>query len=141
MNCRTGTRRSGFNLVETMVASVILSGAVLALGAVSSGALTQMRLNRQYEAAASIVDKQLTLIDAVGIDQFIEQGQSEGVVEEPEPGYTWAVQTEYVDIDNVYLVAVTVRWLDRQRPRQIVVQTKLNGTSTVASLGQETQER
>ena len=141
MNCRTGTRRSGFNLVETMVASVILSGAVLALGAVSSGALTQMRLNRQYEAAASIVDKQLTLIDAVGMDQFIEQGQSEGVVEEPEPGYTWAVQTEYVGIDNVYLVAVTVRWLDRRRPRQIVVQTRLNGTSTVASLGRETQER
>ena len=141
MNCRIGTRRSGFNLVETMVASVILSGAVLALGAVSSGALTQMRLNRQYEAAASIVDKQLTLIDAVGIDQFIEQGQSEGVVEELEPGYAWTVQTEYVGIDNVYLVAITVRWLDRQRPRQIVVQTRLNGTTTVAPLGQGAQER
>ncbi len=135
----TSTRHSGFNLVETIVASVILSGAVLALGAVSSGTLTQTRLNRQYEAAASIIDRQLTLIDAVGIDAFIEQGQTEGVVEEWEPGYAWAVRTEYEGIDNVYLVTVTVRWLERNRPRQIAVQTKLNGTSTLATL--ETPQR
>lgn len=135
----TCTRHSGFNLVETIVASVILSGAVLALGAVSSGTLTQTRLNRQYEAAASIIDRQLTLIDAAGIDAFIEQGQTEGVVEEWEPGYTWTVRTEYEGIDNVYLVTVTVRWLERNRPRQIAVQTKLNGTSTLATL--ETPQR
>ncbi len=133
------TRQSGFNLVETIVAGVILSSAVLTLGAISSGALTDMRLNRQYEMAASVVDKQLTLIDAVGIDQFIEQGQSDGVVEELEPGYAWAVSTEYEGIDNVYLVTITVRWLDRGRPRQIAVQTRLNGTSTLTTLG--TQER
>ncbi len=135
----TCTRQSGFNLVETIVAGVILSSAVLTLGAISSGALTDMRLNRQYETAASVVDKQLTLIDAVGIDQFIEQGQSEGVVEEFEPGYAWAVSTEYEGIDNVYLVTITVRWMDRNRPRQIAVQTRLNGTSTLTTLG--TQER
>jgi len=124
--------RSGFNLVETMVASVILSGAVLAVGAISSGALTDTRLNRHYEVAASVIDKQLTLIDSVGIDQFIELGQSEGVIEELEPGYSWAVSTQYQGIDNLYLVTITVRWLERNRPRQLVAQTMLNGASTAA---------
>ena len=131
--------RSGFNLIETIVASVILSGAVLALGAISSRGLMDTRLNRHHEVAASVIDKQLTLIDAMGIDQFIEQGQSEGIIEELEPGYTWAVSTEYYGIDNVYLVTVTVGWLERNRPRQLVAQTMLNGAATVTA--PQTQER
>lgn len=133
------TRRSGFNLVETIVASVILSGSVLALGAISSHGLTDTRLNRHYETAASVIDKQLTLIDAMGIDQFIDQGQSEGMIQELDPGYTWAVTTEYQGIDNVYLVTVTVRWLEGHRSRQLVAQTMLNGASTITTPG--TQER
>jgi hypothetical protein len=135
----TDRRRSGFNLVETIVASVILSGAVLALGAISSRGLTDTRLNRHYEVAASVIDKQLTLIDSIGIDQFIEQGQSEGTIEELDPGYTWAVGTEYYGVDNVYLVTITVQWLEHNRPRQVVAQTMLNGATTVAT--QTTQER
>ena len=133
------TKRLGFNLVETIVASVILSGSVLALGAISSRGLTGTRLNRHYEAAASVIDKQLTLIDAMGIDQFVDQGQSQGVVQELEPGYTWSVSTEYQGIDNVYLVTITVQWLEGSRPRQLVAQTMLNGASAIAT--PETQER
>jgi prepilin-type N-terminal cleavage/methylation domain-containing protein len=135
----TDTRRSGFNLIETLVASVILSGAVLTLGAISSRGLTSTRLNRHHEVAASVLDKQLTLIDAMGIDTFIDLGVSEGVIEELEPGYTWAVSTEYEGIDNVYLVTVTVRWMEANRPHEVSAQTRLNGVSTV--MPQATEER
>ncbi len=135
----TDTKRSGFNLVETLVASVILSGTVLTLGAISSRGLTSTRLNRHHEVAASVLDKQLTLIDAVGIDAFIDLGESEGVIEELEPGYTWAVSTEYEGIDNLYLVTVTVRWMEGNRPRQISAQTRLNGVST--AMPETPQER
>ena len=91
---------------------MILSSAVLTLGAIGTNALSGTRLHRHYEVAASLIDKQLSLIDYMGIDQFIQMGQTEGIVEELEPGYRWSVTTEYQGVDNLYLVAITVSWLE-----------------------------
>jgi len=121
----------GFNLVETVVASVILSGAVLTVGAISTRALTGTRLNRQYEIAASLIDKQLSLIDYMGIDEFIDLGQMEGDFTDFEPGYHWQASVEYQEIDNLYLVTITVSWLERNRPYSMTVQTRLNGEGTI----------
>ena len=127
------TNTGGFNLVETMVASVILSGAVLTVGAISTNALTGTRLNRHHEVAAAVVEKQLTLIDYMGIDEFVETNQTEGVFDEVEPGYQWEVTTEYQGTDNLYMVSITVTWLEGKRPYSLTVQTMLNGTGLITS--------
>ncbi len=125
--------RRGFNLVEALVATMILSGAVLTLGAIGTNALSGTRLHRHYEVAASLIDKQLSLIDYMGIDQFIQTGQMEGIVEEWEPGYQWRVTTEYQGVDNLYLVGITVSWLEGQRPYSVTAQTMLDGTGTATT--------
>lgn len=127
--------KKGFTLVETVTSSAILCGAVLTLVAITSRSLTATRVNRQYETASSIIDKQLSLLDYVGIDDFIELGQAEGVVEDFEPGYHWAVSTEYQGIDSLYLVTITVTWSERNRPYSISVQTMLNGESMYVDTG------
>ena len=121
--------KKGFSLIETLVASAILSGAVLTLGAISTMSLSGTRLNRRYEMAALLIDKQLSLIDYVGIDEFVELGQMEGVFEEIEPEYHWEVATEYQDIDSLYLVTITVSWVDGNRPYSLSVDTMLDGIS------------
>jgi len=122
-------QRKGFTLVETVVASAILCGTVLVVGAISTRAVSGTRLNRQYEMAALVADRQLRLIDYVGIDSFIESGQMEGVFEQFEPVYYWKVATEYLDIDSLYLVTITVSWMDGNRPYRITVDTMLDGVS------------
>ena len=112
---------------------MILSGAVLTLSAISTNALTSTRLHRHYEMAASVIDQQLTLIDHVGIDQFIEAGQMEGIVDQLEPGYQWVVTTEYPGTDNLYLVKITVTWLEGRRPYSVTAQTMLNGAASAAT--------
>lgn len=67
----------GFTLVETIAANVILCGAVVTLGAIGTVCLTQTKLNSQYETAANLADRQLSLIDYIGIDTFVQQGQFE----------------------------------------------------------------
>jgi hypothetical protein len=134
-----GTKHGGFNLVEALVATVILSGAVLTLGAIGTNALSGTRLHRHYEVAAALIDKQLTLIDYLGIDQFIEAGQTEGIVEELEPGYVWSVTTEYQGVDNLYLVGITVSWLEGSRPYRVSAQTMLDGTGTATDTSTGTQ--
>ncbi len=135
-------RQRGFNLVEILAASMILSAAVLALSTISTNALTSTRLNRHYERAASILDQQLTLIDQIGIDQFIEAGQMEGVDERFEPGYHWAVSAQYAGTDNVYAVKIAVTWQEGKRPYSVVVQTMLNGASLASeTITQESQSQ
>ncbi len=128
----------GFTLVETVTASAILCGAVLTVGAISTRSLSGPRLNRRYEMAASLIDKQLSLIDYVGIDEFIELGQMEGVFEESELEYRWEVVTEYQDIDSLYLVTITVSWVEHNRPYSISANTMLDGISVFIEVEVET---
>jgi Tfp pilus assembly protein PilV len=130
--------KRGFNLVETVVASAILSGTVLTVGAISTRALTGTRLNRQYEIATLLIDKQLNLIDYIGIDEFVNLGQTEGVNEDFEPGYQWQVSAEYQGVDSLYLVTITVTWVERSRPYGLLVQTMFNGKSTYVESVTET---
>ena len=134
---RRGTPPSlGFSLVETIVAAVVLSGVVVTVGAVSSRALTTTRLNREYEAASSIIDRQMTMIQYAGVDQLVESGGTlEGQVDDPPPGYHWAAATVYEGIDALYQVTLTVTWVDQGRAFSLSVDTQLNGASTLTSNG------
>jgi len=128
---RRTSKTSGFSLVETLVAGTILSGSVLAILAASTSFIGTTRLNRQYERAASLVEKQFSLIDFIGIDDFIDSGEQEGISEEYETAYSWQVENEYQDLDGLYRLTMTVTWVDRGRPRRLIVETMLNGESLV----------
>lgn len=135
MTARIMKNSSGFTLVETIVATVILCGAVLALGAISTRSLSQTKVNRQYETAAALVDRQLGFIDYIGVKDFVGSGQTEGDFEAIDKTYHWAVATKYLGIDNLYLVNVTVSWVEQNRVHSISVDTRLNGTAGIIETG------
>ena len=118
----------GFTLIEIIVASIILCGSVLVVSAISTRSLSGTKLNRQYEVAAALADRQLALIDYMGVDSFIESGQTEGNFERIDAEYHWEAAAEFRDIDNLYLVNITVSWVERNRPYSVSVGTMLNGT-------------
>lgn len=120
-------RRAGFTLVETVLGAGILAFAVIMLVAGTTRALAGARLNRQRELAAALLDRQLTMIDYIGIEEFIEFGQTEGEFDEYEGRYGWQVVAEPQLIGNLYKVSMTVSWLDGNRPYSISVDTMLNG--------------
>lgn len=122
----------GFTLVEVIASSVILCAAVMIVGSIATRALLGTQLNRRNETAAFLADKQLGLIDYVGIDSVSELGEMEGDIEEAGDTYHWVIETEYQEINNLYQVKVTVSWVVANRPYSLVVDTMLNGT-TVAS--------
>jgi len=129
----------GFTLVEVITASAILCGAVMIVGTVGTQALSGTRLNRLHEMAASLADRQLTVIDYVGIDSVLESGDLEGDSEDLGYPFHWQVETEYQDIDALYLVTVTVSWMDGSRPRSVSVETMFDGTTLPTDSGTQTQ--
>jgi prepilin-type N-terminal cleavage/methylation domain-containing protein len=137
----TKTRTKGFTLVEVIASSIILCGAVMIVGAIGTQALTGTHLNRGYETAVSLADKQLGLIDYIGIDSIVEMRQLEGDYEDSGCVYHWKINTEYQEIGGLYLVTLTISWIDRNRPYSISVNTMLNGETlseeSSAETGQE----
>ena len=126
-------KKRGFTLVETIVSTIILCGSVLTIGAICSRAVTGTRINRSYETALNLVNRQLSLIDYVGIDEFLDMGQMAGDFEDIAPGYHWQVVTEYQEIDALYYVSITVFWYEHTRLNQVTVDTMFDGTSQYAT--------
>ena len=127
-------RFGGFTLVETIAANVILCGSVVALGAIGTVCLTQTKLNSQYETAANLADRQLSLIDYIGVDTFVQQGNFEGEFESSGVKYVWRCDIAYMEIDNLYAIAVTVSWEHRGRQYNVAVETRINGAGTSEQL-------
>jgi prepilin-type N-terminal cleavage/methylation domain-containing protein len=134
------TKRKGFTLVEVIASSIILCGAVMIVGAISTQALTGTHLNRRYEMAASLADKQLSLIDYIGIDSIVKMGQLEGEYDDAGNVYYWKIDTEYQNIDSLYLVTLTISWVDRSRPYSISINTMLEGQTSPEESGSSSTE-
>lgn len=122
--------RRGFNLVETLVATLILSATVVTVGALSTRAMTDCRLNQDRERAALLADRLLAQIEATGVTQFLQQGQLQGDFGDLAPGVQWQVTHEFLDIDQLYQVTVTITWMEpgHGRGRSYTVETMLNGS-------------
>ncbi|MHC4475211.1 MAG: hypothetical protein ACYTEL_06185 [Planctomycetota bacterium] len=131
---RVNRRKNGFLLVEALAASGLLCLAVIMLVAGSSRWLSQASINRQYEMAAALIDKQLTMIDHIGIDNFVLAGQTEGEFDEIGPGYRWKVATVSQELDNLYDVTITVTWVRQGRVYSLSADTMLNGQGLLAGL-------
>jgi len=126
---RTPHRKNGkgFTLVEVIAASVILCAVVMIVGAIGTHSLVGTHLNRRYEMAAALADRQLSLIEYAGIDSIVEMGTLDGDSEELGYLYHWEVVTEYQEIDNLYLVTITVGWVEANRPYTLTVDTMFDG--------------
>ena len=122
----------GFSLIEMIVASIILSLAVVSVCAVSTKSMTAVRANRDYEVAWDLLDRQLTVIDYAGIEEFLNEGQMEGHFgdEDTEGSHYWSAKCEEGEYDYLYNVKLTVSWGPENAPRSISVTTVLNGSGT-----------
>lgn len=123
---RIRTNKKAFTLIETITASVIICAAALALGAISTRSLSQTKHNRQYEVAMTCLDRQLTIIDYIGIDDFLEMGQTEGKFSQYEPQVRWELYTSPTDLDKLYMVKLTVSWTERGKIHSISAETLMN---------------
>jgi hypothetical protein len=125
--------RSGMTLLEAIVSNLILCGAVVTVGALSTRSLSDVKLDRQYETASSIANRQLTMIDYLGIDDFLSTGRLDGEFEVGGQKFTWKAGIEELDITNLYSVTVIVQWVYHNRTYIVDVETRLNKKSSSAN--------
>ena len=138
------TAKKGFSLIEMLVASLLLSAAVVVLCAISTRSMTGVRLNRQYEMAWDLLDKQLTMIDYMGIDEFLELRQMSGRFNLQGVGrtvYKWEAAVNEGDLDNVYIVSISVSWDYASKQGRVSASTILNGQEVSESSDESAEEQ
>lgn len=122
--------RKAFSLVEMIAAASLLSLAVVTICTISTKSMVGVKSNRKYEQAWDVLDKQLTMIDAMGIDAFLEVGQYDGQIGSEETGediYFWNVSIEEEYESNLYNVSLSISWDSGNKRRSISASTLLNG--------------
>ncbi|MEJ5260588.1 MAG: hypothetical protein WHS88_10395 [Anaerohalosphaeraceae bacterium] len=123
MKPRSSPFRCGFNLLETILASSLLAGAVMTLGALSSRSIQTVRLDQETERAWELADMQLKLIDAYGVSAFQKLGQFSGQFAQNE-SYSWQAEIKELTIPSLYSVEIVVSWKSGSKVHSIRCQTR-----------------
>ena len=108
----------------------------MTLGAISTRCLSRINIDRLYELAASIANRQLTMIEYVGVENFIEIGQMEGEFENDQVRYIWQAAVEEMEIDGLYEITIVVTFRQHNRQYSLLVCTRLNGAGNTVLTGQ-----
>ncbi|MBN1674510.1 MAG: prepilin-type N-terminal cleavage/methylation domain-containing protein [Kiritimatiellae bacterium] len=105
--------RTGFTLVEVILAIAIASTALLALLVAATKCLRVARVAKNYENARHFLER-LEAAHPIGEDD-IAQGESSGECEGPPEGYAWTRSVEPVgeERDGLYRVRTRIHWSDR----------------------------
>jgi len=136
MSNRTKTREGGFTLLEALVATMVLTAALVSLQGIVSRCLYRVRVNEEKERAWQVLDRQMTVIDAMGIDSYMQEPLQEGEIEEDGMLFHWRVDTSIESIDCMYEVTITIWWGPETKPHVISATTKLNGVIPAVTTGE-----
>ncbi|MHC5082451.1 MAG: type IV pilus modification PilV family protein [Planctomycetota bacterium] len=121
-------KRKGVSLLETIMAAAILSGSVMMVCSLSGRSLRSVRLNQEYEKAWDTVNRQMVLIDEVGVESLVEVGGLNGQFKSPDgQSWQWTAQAEETEIEMLYDVVVEVQWLSGGRVCSVQCQSRLVG--------------
>ena len=136
-----GHRARGFSLIEIVTASTLLSLGVVTICTLSVRNVKRIHDNQQEEMAWDVLDRQLTMIDYVGVDEFLQMGRFEGTLggeDSPMGEYQWKAAVEAGSYTGSYNVAMVISWGPESHPQQISAMTILMGTA--ATQEEESQE-
>lgn len=95
------------------------------IAAICTRCLGSVRSDAVYEIAIDVADRQLAVVDAMGVDEFLEQGSDEGTMQADGVDFSWRVGVEETAIDTLYRVGVSVSWDDRGKSRRVELVTRI----------------
>lgn len=108
--CACERPSSGFTLVETLAAGLILTISAVAIGTAVSQDLRSLMAAREYARAAELLDRTMARVDVIGPARLLVGGPTEGPCDAPDERFSWSVAIEPRLAGSLYEVAVSVSW-------------------------------
>ncbi|MGH2270775.1 type IV pilus modification PilV family protein [Anaerohalosphaeraceae bacterium U12dextr] len=128
-------RHKGFSLIEVVVAAGLLATATVTICALGARSLSALRIHQEYEKAWDMLDRQMVLLDQIGIQSLISNPNLSGVINDPHSGMQWRWQAvlEPLGIEQLYSLRMTVEWVSENRVRRVQCDTRLRAVAETAS--------
>ena len=118
--------RQGFTLIEALAAGMILALVAVATGTALTQSVRSLRLARDYQIAAELLDMTMTRIDLIGADRIYVEGPVQGRFAAPRDDFAWQTEIESMLEGHLYEVAVTVSWSHGNVTHQVEGHTRFN---------------
>jgi hypothetical protein len=115
----------GFTLVEALVSTVIFCSAAIVIMAISARCMSGTRQDRIYETAWQLLDRQLTAVSYVGIDEYKKLGVMQGNFKSTDIDYRWTINARPSTVTGVDEVQMTVLWLEQKKSHSISLDTRM----------------
>jgi len=117
--------RRAFTLVETLLSILILAAASVVIAAVGQSCLSNYFEGQTYENAWRLADECMSRVEALGPANLVAELPWEGTFPQRYPVYHCLVTVTAGSSENLYEVAVVVRWQRDERIREIQLQSRL----------------
>lgn len=119
------SRKKAFTLVETIAAALLLSVSVVMMAGISTHSLRTARSIVLSEQAWDLADRQLTMVDTIGIGSYLLNGPTRGTYEGDGIEFDWTIKISETSQSSLYDVTVVVGWTEQYRYKTVQVQTRL----------------
>ena len=125
----------GFSLIETLVAAGLLATATVTICTLGARSLSSLRAHQDYEKAWDMLDRQMVLIEQLGVQSLVNNPNAAGVISDPQSGqqWQWQVSVESLDMERLYAVSMSLEWVSDGTLRRIECETRMRSTEDIAS--------
>jgi len=124
MNSNTKNEK-GFTLLEILIAVVLLSVGMLAMGSFLGSFVNRNAANERMTTGTAMAEEKVEALrsQALSTDLTAADGSTETLTASG-GNYTrtWVIN----DTNNPHTITVTVAWVDGETPRQVVLATLVN---------------
>lgn len=113
--CPTKSQRSGFTLLEIMIALAIVSIAMVSLLTLANRSIGVHDRLQRITSATLLAQQKMAETEVTVRNGALESAKSQGVFSGPYAGYRWQVTYADTPLPSVQVVTVTVLWGDEER--------------------------
>lgn len=133
--------RTGFALVDVIVATVLLGVVLTASIGLAGRAISSQATGQRIATAAMLADEQLNLVLSRGPDEYARRFATSGACDAPFEKFSYALKFDGgASLGEPTAVTVTISWREGTRERSISVDTVMASRSG-ASDGQTDPDR
>jgi hypothetical protein len=127
-------KNRAFSLIEVMVAAGMLATVTVTVCTLGAKSLASMQVCQEYEKAWDVLDRQMILLEQIGVANLASRSNLSGVIEDPQTQmqYKWQMKIEPLDVEELYALTLTVEWVSESKIRRIQCDTRMRA-------GQEAQ--
>jgi hypothetical protein len=125
----------GFSLIETLVAAGLLATATVTICTLGAKSLSSLRVHQDYEKAWDMLDRQMVLIEQLGVGTLVNTPNASGVINDQQGGqqWQWRVSAEPLEIERLYRLTMTLEWISDGKVRRIQCDTRLRAAEDIVA--------